>query len=308
MGDMIAHMTAGKMLRRGLAGREPQLSLHLPAFFLGNMGPDIFYYSLLPGKKSLMGYGDCLQVNVDVSAMLRIAEEEVRTAGSKRALLFSWYAGLLSHYCADKYLHPYVESFVFERQKAGEGSNASLHGLCETEIDIALNRKRTGKPISAFSTGFLRLNVENTQVIAEVWRKIIAALFHETVSVSQITNAIHTIPVLTFLQLHGTSLTKPAAKLIGRLLPGDNDISNKLKREHPCAEILNEGRRAWRDPRHPEGVYRHSVEELLLHASEEARSLISVFCHGGSAAASPLMTRDFDFGYFGGEEEVLRLG
>lgn len=43
MGDMITHMAAGKVLRCRLAEREPELGLHMPAFFLGNMGPDIFY-------------------------------------------------------------------------------------------------------------------------------------------------------------------------------------------------------------------------------------------------------------------------
>ena len=308
MGDMIAHMTAGKMLRCRLAEQEPGLSLYMPAFFLGNMGPDIFYYSLLPGKKSLMGYGDRFQVDVDIASMFRIVEAEEATAGRHKQLLFSWYAGLISHYCADKYLHPYVESSVYERQKAGMGSNASLHGLCETEIDIALYHKQTGRPISTFTTDFLRLEAGEAQVIAEVWHKLIAALFHETVKLSQITNAIHTIPVLTFLQLHGTSLTKPIAKAASRFSSDGYDLSNKLKCDHPCAEILNEERKVWRDPRHPEGVYCHSVEDILVHAAEEAQGLISTVFHRGSAADSPLITRNFDFGYYGRLEEVLRIG
>ena len=306
MGDMITHMAAGKVLRCRLAEREPELGLHMPAFFLGNMEPDIFYYSLLPGSKSLTGYGDRLQVDVDVAAMFRVAQAEINTAGKHRKLLFSWYAGLISHYCADKYLHPYVESFVGAH--AGSGSNASLHGQCETEIDIALYHKQIGKPISAFRTGFLRLNAEETQAIAEVWRKIIASLFHETVSLSQITSAVAAIPVLTFLQLHGTSFTKPIAKAVSGLIPGGYDLSTKLKRDHPCAGILNEERRAWRDPRHPEGLYRHSVEDILLHAAGEAHALISMAYHGESAADSLLITRDFDFGYYAGEEEVLHVG
>lgn len=306
MGDMIAHMTAGKMLRHRLAGREPGLDLYMPAFFLGNMGPDIFYYSLLPGLKSLMSYGDRLQMDVDVASMFRIAQAEIDTAGKQKKLLFSWYAGLISHYCADKYLHPYVESFVGAH--AGVGSNASLHGQCETEIDIALYHQQTGRPISTFRTDFLRLEAGETRAIAEVWRKIIASLFHETVSLSQITNAVATIPVLTFLQLHGTGITKPVAKAVSGLIPGGYDLSTKLKRDHPCAGILNEERRAWRDPRHPKGIYRHSVEDLLLHAAGEAQELISAACHGGSTADSPLITRDFDFGYYGGEEGVLRIG
>lgn len=308
MGDMIAHMTAAKLLRHRLAGREPGLTLHMPAFYLGNLGPDIFYYSLLPGKKSLMCYGDRLQMDVDVAAMLRVAQAEAAAAGGNRTLLFSWFAGLISHYCADRYLHPYVESFVFAHQEQAEGSITGLHGLCESEIDIALHHRQTGRPISTFKLGFLRLSAEDKRSIAEVWRKIIASLFHETVSPAQIINAINTIPLLTFLQLHGTGVTKPAAKWIGHLLPVDYDISTKLKRDHPCDEILNDARRAWRDPRHPQGVYCHSVKDLLRHAVGEAEELISAVCHGGSAADSPLITRDFDFGYFNAEEEVLCLG
>lgn len=51
MGDMIAHMTAGKMLRCRLAEQEPGLSLYMPAFFLGNMGPDIFITACCLVKK-----------------------------------------------------------------------------------------------------------------------------------------------------------------------------------------------------------------------------------------------------------------
>ncbi len=297
MGDMIAHMTAAQMLRRGLAESEPLLDLYLPAFFLGNIGPDIFFYS-----PSLLPYGDMLQVDVDAAAMFRIAQAEARMPGCHQPLLFSWYAGLLSHYCMDKYLHPYVESCISERQKAGvRGSNMSLHGMCETEIDIALYRRQTGRPISNLRTDFFRLSAEQTRVVAEVWRKIIASLFHETVQLRQVTGAIHTIPVLNYLQLHGTAVTKPVAKLVGRLLPGDVDPSTKIKRDHPCEAILNDAHREWRDPRHPEHSYRHSVEELLAHAAQEAQGLISLAFHGGSVADSPLITREFDFGYF--EEE-----
>lgn len=40
----------------------------------------------------------------------------------------------------------------------------------------------------------------------------------------------------------------------------------------------------------------------------EAHALISMAYHGESAADSLLITRDFDFGYYAGEEEVLHVG
>ncbi|MGC8490444.1 MAG: zinc dependent phospholipase C family protein [Syntrophobacteraceae bacterium] len=136
------HIYLADQLARLCETRPPVLA-DLPAFFIGAVSPDIFYYDL--PHFSLSPVGDWIH-GLEISAICDWISDEFEKGNLEAGC---WGLGFACHFLADAVWHPLIEQL----SEAGLGLAQNLsvldsHRLLESEIEAFWFAKSSGTPIS----------------------------------------------------------------------------------------------------------------------------------------------------------------
>ncbi|MDD2956209.1 MAG: zinc dependent phospholipase C family protein [Oscillospiraceae bacterium] len=125
----------------------------LPAFEWGLQGPDLLFYHAAPlTRDPLPGYGNRMHDERTARLFYTAARYVAGRTGRKDfSDCFAYTLGFCCHYALDRESHPLV--FARQGRLYRACPSTSYHGLhyrLESDIDSALYRQKTGKPVQRF--------------------------------------------------------------------------------------------------------------------------------------------------------------
>lgn len=264
----ITHYLHAKRVLEAMRKRDASFAVVEDAFFWGAQGPDFLFCSrFLPWQKgeSLSAYGSKLHEIAPSRLFSAMKEFEKQHTGEP---LRSYILGFLCHYSADRICHPFVCYGAYTLLKEDPSQSEDVfHNQIESALDIIMLRYETAQLPLEFP--LKRTVPKNEQVIkaaAGLYIYLFQALFHKTVSFSQMTEAFNDCRTIFSLLTDRTGFKKNLVEKFEK--KKQRSISCHIrplseKEETDYANILNG---EWRWPPESE-IYR---DESFLTLYEEA--------------------------------------
>ncbi len=186
MPAMITHYLLGKRLLP-LSGL-PAIP-NRDAFLLGTQGPDILFffrmYPWQPGEKGLP-IGVALH-NVRPSLLIDTLRELLDEASAEdRPILKSYILGFLSHYAADRTIHPFVlywQEDLMKQEPLYAKSENPYHYRIESALDTLILHHDSGEYVTAFSLKSLvpPKDKERDRILAWFYHRLIARVLDKDI-------------------------------------------------------------------------------------------------------------------------------
>lgn len=131
MPSCITHQLIAEGAKNGFPENVREAAdAHEDYFFLGAMGPDSLFF-LKPLSKKEMNLGRFLHRNDVYAVFLFFQRYLERLEGEARERMTAYFAGFVTHYCADTVFHPFVYAYLEKYKPRG-----MVHLLIETDWDV----------------------------------------------------------------------------------------------------------------------------------------------------------------------------
>ncbi len=228
------------------------------AFAWGAQGPDVLFFQTDLSSLALLG-----------RQMHREQIDTVLTAWRNYALVQDdeditfYFCGLLSHYCLDCTLHPYV--YALQRKLVQKGYSGGVHNRIESDIDTALYTHFTGKSLQSFSLCHLRGERALYKKLSRGWQRVILQVFGKKYSLARIEEVYY--GSLFFFACFGKSaLLRKGAKIAEGKMGAPHSLSGNFHYDKTSGSVLNLSRKSWACP--AEGLCCESVPDLLEKAAK----------------------------------------
>lgn len=173
-----------RIARAALASEDAN-AVASSAFLMGANGPDpLFADSVLHKNKEqpLAPIGTRMH-NEQCGAFLVELLSQAKTTVQR-----DYTRGFLTHYAADAVFHPYVAA---QSGKGGAFDKPEGHGYCEAALDTYFCAMDTGHGSVRVDEASPKLSAPELAEIAALLRRAIAAVYDETLSVTDLCNSFH---------------------------------------------------------------------------------------------------------------------
>jgi hypothetical protein len=152
MPNALTHKFISEIVRNALDDNTKKILLeHDDDYSLGSLGPDILMGLMLDVDPLFSGAGESLHTEYVFAGICNIANYLVSNKDDK--CMFSYLAGVITHYVADSTIHPYVYYYIENRlkRKYTPSLASTLHCIVETEMDVYIdNYYLKGKHTNSF--------------------------------------------------------------------------------------------------------------------------------------------------------------
>ena len=282
MPAFVTHDLFAKKLLQALPFQTNQKQQR--AFAWGAQGPDVLFFQTDLSSLALLGR----QMHREQVDTVLTAWRNYALAQDDEEITF-YFCGLLSHYCLDTVLHPYV--YALQRKLVQKGFSGGVHNRIESDIDTALYTHFTGKSLQNFSLNHLKGERMLYQKLARGWQQVILQVFGKKYSVARIEEVYY--GSLFFFACFGKSaLLRKSAQLVESKMGAPHSLSGNFHYEKTHDSVLNLSRKGWR---HSDGEFcRDSVTDLLEKAADQWLDLIKTALAGQEM--SHLLQKPYNYG------------
>lgn len=308
---IISHMLLGQRVCDDPAFAEKFPFLDRAAFLWGCQGPDIlFYHRRLPWQSgSLHDYGGKLHA-ADPAALFDSLAKVCRYCRDRAdfRLIYSYALGVCCHYCYDRKAHPLVYYNCALLQKTDErGDGYAYHAEVESNLDVILLRRQTGKLIRDFRlTECLPPCPGLNESVALLYSLLLCDLYGVHTPRADASSLTSDFYAFTSLCDDEFAVKKPFAAAADRLLPHllpnyrRGSLAGQFRprtedTEFDWGNLLGS---VWFNPDNRAERSRLNIYELTEEAREDTLQLTGLFadevdCRG--SANFPLFTRGVNF-------------
>lgn len=289
---------------------------HSGAYHMGAQGPDLFFYDLphLAITSKQHNIGTIMHERKTDSFLAHMLEEiavlsrEETDGGNTDALhsALAYFYGMLTHYCLDSTIHPYVYSRTTFPDTATNAKSRSLAAHCqlESDIDEILYQEHTGETINNHRrSDFIAITKKQAAAVAPVLANAINKTYGCRLSASYLRGTIARAKWTNsrlqdnngWKKVHLTNLEhKLTGSSVGTSLIFHTTLPSRL--------CMNEDHQIWRIPAtgklRTDSVYELfdqaliRATKLITHADQAFHEL-STMKHESDAAASLKTLRRF---------------
>ena len=224
------------------------------AYIVGAQGPDLFFYDLMhlaiTSKKDNIGSRMHTERtdNFFVNFIREMLKQKVWDEPAIKAYLY----GLLTHYCLDARVHPYVYSRTTLPSRSRQAMKDSLAAHCqmESDIDELLYHERFHQSIStAKRSQFMDISSDEIRTIAPVLTLAINTTYGCSLTTSYIIGTFNRARLTDHILQDSTGLKKKLISPVEKKLLGSTIGTSLLfHTELPDRSCLNEDHRMWKFP------------------------------------------------------------
>lgn len=271
------------------------------AFMLGAQGPDIFFYdvihlALTNNTNNIGSRMHTSKSNLFFSNYLNFLLL-LNSNKSENIPATAHLYGMLTHYCLDCSLHPYVYYMSDTKGNSTDNKILSLekHLQLESDIDEILYHERFGTSINNINRKeFLRITENERDLVSLILSKAINKTYGYNLKPSYIRGTIKRACFFNSCLQNNGGIKKKLLTNIEKTLTGHNRCSRLIfDTQLPDRKCMNEAHHIWRVPKSNKIRY-DSVYDLYNKALKRAVYLISD-CHKRvySNSERDIITKEF---------------
>ncbi|MBQ3068727.1 MAG: zinc dependent phospholipase C family protein [Clostridia bacterium] len=305
MPAMITHYLLGKRLLP-LSGM-PAIP-NRDAFLLGTQGPDIFFffrmYPWQPGEKGMpTGVGlHGVRSSLLVDTLRTLLNE---APAEDRPILKSYILGFLSHYAADRTIHPFVlywQEDLMKQEPLYAKSEGPYHYRIESALDTLLLHHDSGEYVTAFSLKSLvpKPDAERDRILAWFYHELLLRVLDKEIPEKQLRKLTGDFRHSMGWMTDRNEWKGKAIRFYERTTKSGAFLSSLLRtKEVERYDYINSEHRVWL--KNDNEVSREDFYELCDDTVEVMVSVLKGFEDGLSGAE---LTNDIDFAGTKFHEEV----
>ena len=282
MPGFITHYICGQAILKNLnSDAQKVVTSHMRFYNIGTQGPDIFFY-YIPGlikKRSRnigtqmhkQDFGDFISHMIDIMTFEHLSDY-------KRAVLFSYVSGFLTHYALDATAHPYVYSKTGVRKKGDKAKAIKYsvnHRKFETAIDVLMLELMSSKKPGDYKLWeLIRVESDPAKIVAGAMSASIRETYSRNVSPKDVIKAMDYMVALTRIMQSAKGRRKRLMELIENLVIGEHLFSSIIHMQNVTdgVDYMNLGHRPWNVPGTEEKT--ESFVELYHEAVSAGHTMI----------------------------------
>lgn len=182
----IAHLLHAKKVSLKI----PEIVLDKHCFYWGSQGGDFFFADRFSLLTTLPAFGNRIhseKVYPCFEKMLAVCREE------RNPYLLSYCLGYICHYALDSEAHPFVNAWVnrYRKDSASPVGESIVHRRLEADIDAALFKRLTCRPVTEFSA-YRYFTTEDRRLssVAGLWSAVADQVYGQPTSQERIRQAM----------------------------------------------------------------------------------------------------------------------
>jgi hypothetical protein len=285
MGDFLTHVVQAERVLERIESRRvvDGIRSNMKLFRLGAQGPDpLFFHHCFPGdgKGSLVAVGTQLHLLRTGTFLVHGFRQLSPVSWNAGWIqLASYLTGFVCHFCADRFLHPYVNAMEHNWAWSRDGLPArTTHGEMETMLDVILWREEGHGPAARARTAGMCPGPQPwPEPIVNFWVTGLYDVFRLHVRESLLAETARDFHRAHALLYDPRGIKKQLVQWIDGLTGG---AFHPAKMPYPLKETMeidwmNIRHRTWSQPELPDVRRNETVEELMAAAVNEAANSIN---------------------------------
>ncbi len=224
------------------------------AFLLGAQGPDILYFHrAFPWQRGQKGFphGNALHEVCPSELVDTLSQLVIETPGDDLDVVYSYVLGFLSHYAADRMIHPYVcywqDQMMKDEPTFAKTANP-YHYRIESALDTLLLKHDRGEYVSAFQLASLipKKDAERDGAIARFYQRLLLSVLGVSVPEKTLVHITEDMRKAMLMMTDCTELKGKAIRFWERLTKSGANYSTLLRtKEIDRYDYANLQHRMW---------------------------------------------------------------